>query len=103
MASNLEPCPFCGSCNMHISHHLLSRAVCCQHCKATGPHRRTTEEAVLNWNRVSKCARQQVQPPNPQIHGHLHNLEDAVRSLASILRHGPRQGLGGAAEADREH
>lgn len=89
MATLIEPCPFCDSGHLHISHHLLSHSVSCQTCKSTGPHRRQLEDALLEWNHTSKLLRSARTAENAQVHGHLHELEDAVRNLASALRHGP--------------
>ncbi len=86
MATLIEPCPFCESGHLHISHHLLSQSVTCQTCKSTGPHRRQLEDAVLEWNQASRLLRSARQGESGQVHGRLHELEDAVRKLASALR-----------------
>ena len=88
MATLIEPCPFCDSGHLHISHHLLSHSVSCQTCKSTGPHRRHLEDALLEWNHTSKLLRNARTAEQGQVHGRLHELEDAVRNLASALRHG---------------
>ena len=88
MATLIEPRPFCDSGHLHISHHLLSHAVSCQTCKSTGPHRRQLEDALLEWNHTSRLLRNARTAEQGQVHGRLHELEDAVRNLASALRHG---------------
>mgnify|MGYP000551055314 CR=1 FL=1 len=88
MATLIEPCPFCSSGHLHIRHQLLSHSVVCQTCKSTGPHRRQLEDAVLEWNHASKRLRHSAPPDTPQIYGRLTELEDAVRNLATTLRHG---------------
>jgi len=87
MATLIEPCPFCNSGNLHISHRLMSHTVICQTCKSSGPHRRDLESSLLEWNHTAKLLRQARCHGEPQVHGHLHELEDAVRNLASLLRH----------------
>jgi len=89
MATLIEPCPFCDSGHLHISHHLLSHCVSCQTCKSKGPHRRQLEDALLEWNHTSKLLRSARTTEHVKVHGRLHELEDAVRNLASALRHGP--------------
>ncbi len=91
MATLIEPCPFCDSGHLHISHHLLSHSVSCQTCKSKGPHRRQLEDALLEWNHTSKLLRSARTTEHAQVHGRLHELEDAVRNLASSLRHGPTE------------
>jgi len=82
MTTLIEPCPFCNSGHLHITHHLVSHSVVCQSCKSKGPQRRVLEDAVLDWNHTSRLLRQikreQVRPAhfNP-----LHN-DAANRELA---------------------
>jgi len=87
MAILIEPCPFCNSGNLHISHRLMSHTVICQTCKSCGPHRRSVENALLEWNHTAKLLSQARYHGEPQVYGQLHELEDAVRNLASALRH----------------
>lgn len=91
MATLIEPCPFCDSHYLHISNRLLSHAVICESCKSSGPHRRDTKSAVQEWNQTSKLLRQARTQRAPELHGRLHELEDAVRNIASALRHTERQ------------
>ncbi len=91
MATLIEPCPFCRSGHLHINHHLLSHSVACQSCKASGPHRRSMEDAVMEWNHTSRLLRKAHASGSPQVYGRLNELEDAVRNLASTLRHGDRR------------
>ena len=86
MASHLEPCPFCGSSNMHINRHLLSRAVCCQHCKGSGPHKKQLEDAITEWNLTARLLFKARRSESVRVYGRLHELEDAVRNLATELR-----------------
>lgn len=86
MATHVENCPFCDGDHLHISRHLMSHSVVCQTCRATGPHRRLQEDAVLEWNQTSKLLRQSRLGETRQVHGRLHELEDAVRNLAGVLR-----------------
>lgn len=90
MATLIEPCPFCNSGKLHLSHHLLSHSVTCQSCKSSGPHRRSVEEAIMEWNHTSKLLHHPPQQGSRQVYGRLNELEDAVRNLASTLRHGER-------------
>lgn len=54
MAATLAPCPYCHSHDLHFVHHLLTHAVCCQHCGACGPSQRQVEDAVTQWNGVAQ-------------------------------------------------
>ena len=92
MATLIEPCPFCSSGHLHINYRLLSlfHSVVCQTCKSTGPHRRSLEDAVREWNHTSKRLRLASNPGSTQVYGRLSDLEDAVRNLGSTLRHGSR-------------
>ncbi|NIB41913.1 hypothetical protein HBA55_20070 [Pseudomaricurvus alkylphenolicus] len=101
MATLIEPCPFCDSGNLHIHHHLLSHSVSCQSCKSTGPHRRELEDALLEWNHTSRLLRRaRVNEESHPVHGRLHELEDAVRNLASALRY---DGITANGEMELEH
>ncbi len=86
MATLIEPCPFCDSGNLHISHHLLSHAISCQTCKSKGPHRRKMEDALLEWNHTSRLLRQARCNQPPHLYGRLNELEDVVRKLTTELR-----------------
>jgi hypothetical protein len=86
MATSIENCPFCDGDHLHISRHLMSHSVVCQTCRSTGPHRRLQEDAVLEWNQTSKLLGLARVGGERQVHGRLHELEDAVRNLAGALR-----------------
>ncbi len=109
MATLIEPCPFCGSGHLHISHHLLSHSVSCQTCKSSGPHRRQLEDALLEWNHTSKLLRSaRSLEESDKVYGRLHELEDAVRNLACALRHGSHRevmsdNITSGAAAELEH
>lgn len=55
MAIALEPCPFCRSEHLHITHSGLDYCVVCQRCKSKGPHQPNLEQAISHWNRTSRC------------------------------------------------
>lgn len=86
MATMLEPCPFCDSLHLHISQHLMSHSVTCQSCKGSGPHKQLLDDAIGDWNTLSRLATRARTAENARLHGRLHDLEDAVRNLASELR-----------------
>ncbi len=87
MATKIEPCPFCGSEHLHFTHHLLSLSVVCQTCKSAGPHKRKMEDALAAWNATSRLVGEAKQTDTIRVQGHLHDLEDAVRNLADVIRH----------------
>lgn len=86
MANKIESCPFCQSQRLHLHHSLLSYAVTCETCKAKGPHHRSIESALTDWNLVAKQLRQSRAFGEPIVDGHLDNLEHAVRNLSTVLR-----------------
>ena len=86
MATMIEPCPFCESQHLHITHHLMSHSVCCQSCKGCGPHKQQLEDAIREWNLASRLSVKAKITENLRLNGRLHELEDAVRNLASELR-----------------
>ena len=86
MAMKIESCPFCQSQRLHIHHNLLSYAVACETCKAKGPHHRSIDAALMNWNAVALRQRQSRAFGEPIVDGHLDNLEHAVRNLSIVLR-----------------
>jgi Lar family restriction alleviation protein len=55
MTQDIENCPFCGDSHIHISHLRLTFFVVCQHCNGSGPRRRRIEDAVDQWNRLSRA------------------------------------------------
>ncbi|MBB3169372.1 Lar family restriction alleviation protein [Simiduia aestuariiviva] len=62
MAASLSPCPYCHSEQLHFVHHLLTHAVCCEHCGACGPSQRDMDDAVNLWNIVAQCQLGQRSP-----------------------------------------
>lgn len=55
------PCPYCDSQQLHFVHHLLTHAVCCQHCGACGPSQRQLEDAVSLWNQVLRVSQSRTE------------------------------------------
>jgi len=55
MTQDIENCPFCSDAHLHISHLRLTFFVVCQHCNGSGPRRRRIEDAVDQWNRLSRA------------------------------------------------
>lgn len=87
MAIPIEPCPFCNSNNLHISHRIVSHAIVCESCKSSGPHRRSAENALREWNQASKLLMHGRSVKEPSVHNHLHELEDTVKSLVGLFEH----------------
>ncbi len=54
MAQLIDVCPFCGVNHTHISHHLLTFFVVCQHCNSSGPRHRNADGAIKDWNSLSQ-------------------------------------------------
>lgn len=50
--SQLAPCPYCRSSKLHFATAAFCHKVVCEHCRASGPQRRTREDAQAEWNRV---------------------------------------------------
>lgn len=79
MAIMIEPCPFCDSDNLQISHYLLSHAIGCQTCKSRGPHRKDTNAALEEWNHTSRLLRRARTGKNEVLQKHLNELESVVK------------------------
>lgn len=50
----LAPCPYCHSRRLHMVVASFTHKVVCEQCRGSGPQRRTTGDAVAEWNQVSK-------------------------------------------------
>lgn len=55
MATAIEPCPFCHSHHLHLTHSGLTYCVVCERCKSMGPHWESLEEAIDRWNQTSRA------------------------------------------------
>lgn len=55
MTQDIENCPFCGDAHIHIAHQRMTFFVVCQHCNGSGPRRHQIEDAVDQWNRLSRA------------------------------------------------
>lgn len=56
MSGELEPCPFCGSLNIGITHEGSVRTADCKDCGTMGPYAYgypTTAQVIVAWNRRS--------------------------------------------------
>ncbi|MBR9909025.1 MAG: hypothetical protein GYB33_01580 [Gammaproteobacteria bacterium] len=89
MATMLEPCPFCESMQLHISQQPMSHSVSCQNCKGSGPQKKLLEEALAEWNLTSRLLSKARASESARLRGRLHDLENAVRNLASELGQSP--------------
>jgi hypothetical protein len=51
---NLAPCPYCNSRRLHLVLASFTHKVVCEQCRCSGPQRRTTDDAMAEWNQVSQ-------------------------------------------------
>jgi Lar family restriction alleviation protein len=66
MSDDIENCPFCGDAHIHIAHLRMTFFVVCQHCNGSGPRRHQIEDAVDQWNRLSRALARARAAEGPQ-------------------------------------
>lgn len=81
MARHIEVCPFCNNTHLHIKSHLLSHNVICQTCKATGPRYKSIENAIKNWNTISKQLKQSRLLDYDDMKCRINNLEHTLKDM----------------------
>ncbi len=52
---SLAPCPYCNSKRLHmVVASFTTHKVVCEQCRCSGPQRRTSNDAIIEWNHVSR-------------------------------------------------
>lgn len=54
LETGLAPCPYCKSHRLHLVVAAFTHKVVCEHCRCSGPQRRSSTDAITEWNRVGQ-------------------------------------------------
>ena len=98
----LAPCPFCGCDQIH-SHYkndwVIPHALYCRNCRAYGPHKETSEEAIDAWNESAQtetCICAAIKTTcGKVIRGHRHHDCIAIIRASGIGELGSEKGIQG--------
>lgn len=86
MALHLNPCPFCGSREVHFEKRIIQKKEACyvicnnQNCWAFGPIRETSSQAQVAWNDTTGLAGSRT-PEHDYRRGYQHGYANAIEDV----------------------